>query len=91
MIFKHALFGGSTQKPHRTFCGTFDELFDKECTKSDGENKGTACEEFFQLCWLYPVCLAVSCLLAIVLIGCVTRLRAGDDNREPRQDNGTPQ
>ena len=47
MFVNHGLLGRSAQKQDRPFCSCSDENSDKKCTKSGGESKRTACDEFF--------------------------------------------
>ena len=63
-VVNHGLLGRSAQKQDRPFCSRSDENSDEKCTKSGDESKRTACNKFSAL-------LAVSCLLAMLLIGCV--------------------
>ena len=75
MFVSHGLFGRSAQKQDRPFCSRSDEYFDKKCTKSGSESKtGLRVTRFSAL-------LAVSCLLAMLLIGCV------EPNRGPLTPN----
>ena len=48
MSVNHGLLGRSAQKQDRPFCSRSDENSDKKCTKSGGESKRTACDEFFR-------------------------------------------